>query len=50
MSPHATPRVCGPCQACCTHLDIDELEKPEGVRCHHLRKFGCAVYAARPKV
>jgi Fe-S-cluster containining protein len=47
-------RKCGACSACCTHLGIKELDKPQGVPCRYLtQKFGaarqCGIYAARPE-
>lgn len=42
-------RSCGPCTACCTMLNIDELMKPEGQDCKSLRSSGCSRYADRPR-
>src|SRR5580693_3027169 len=45
-------RECGPCNACCTALTIDDpdLQKVQGYRCKHSqRDGGCGIYAARPQ-
>lgn len=42
-------RKCGTCSMCCKILAIDELKKPLGVWCSHVRKGkGCSIYADRP--
>lgn len=46
-------RSCGPCRACCVHLDIpDDMvcrgPKPARTPCPHLRAEGCNIYATRP--
>lgn len=42
-------RTCGSCDACCTVLGIEVLEKDAGSRCPHLRaKGGCGIYTTRP--
>lgn len=47
INPHA--RACGGCTACCTALHVDELHKPAGARCAHLRAArGCSKYEDRP--
>ena len=43
-----TARNCGSCHACCIHLTIDELQKPEHERCSHLGRTGCNQYEERP--
>ena len=42
---------CGDCQACCTELEVTELDKPEGKPCLNLaeRGCGCAKYDIRPQ-
>lgn len=44
-------RLCGPCDACCTLLEVSELDKPEGKPCELLSDAGggCSAYADRPK-
>jgi coenzyme F420-reducing hydrogenase beta subunit len=44
-----TYRGCGTCTACCTVLDVPELDKPEGVPCQHLTDQGCGIYEDRPE-
>jgi hypothetical protein len=44
-------RSCGKCTACCTALQVTEIEKPDYVRCTHLRTgsvTGCGIYPSRP--
>lgn len=44
-------RECGPCNACCIYLTIDdpELQKPQGFRCRNNQKDGrCGIYDDRP--
>ncbi|NLR72876.1 hypothetical protein HGI47_18530 [Novosphingobium sp. ERN07] len=42
-------RSCGTCSMCCKVLAIEELKKPFGVWCQHVRKGkGCSIYADRP--
>lgn len=51
-----TPRVCGPCHACCEVLGFEarpgeaSFTKPAGVACPHLCPGGCGIYAQRPPV
>jgi len=60
----ATGRTCGECDACCTVMRVDELEKDQWTACEHLRTAsgegadsgeggggcgGCGVYAERPE-
>ena len=42
-------RPCGECTACCTALEVRELQKPRGLPCVHLCAAGCGVYAERPE-
>lgn len=43
--------VCLRCGDCCTRFDIEELNKPAGVRCQHLSEDNlCQIYANRPYV
>lgn len=44
---NAIVRECGSCTACCTHVQVSELNKPAGVPCRHLCG-GCGIYATRP--
>lgn len=42
-------RECGSCSMCCKVMAIDEIAKPIGTWCWHVRKGnGCAIYADRP--
>lgn len=43
-------RSCGACKACCTLVpaDLADEHKPSGVRCKHLCRNGCGIYADRP--
>jgi hypothetical protein len=43
-------RGCGPCNACCQHLTIDDpqLQKPAGLLCDNWRGGGCTIYEKRP--
>jgi hypothetical protein len=44
-----TTRACGACAVCCTVLQIDELAKPAGVACWHLKTTGgCAIWGEHP--
>jgi hypothetical protein len=42
-------RSCGDCQACCTVVGVQELDKPQWTRCPHQCQSGCAIYEARPR-
>lgn len=46
-------RDCGACDACCTLLEISELDKPAGKPCHNLSDaeevVGCCNYDSRPE-
>jgi hypothetical protein len=51
----ATGRSCGPCTACCTHLPIPAeivgpRSKAAGTPCPYVGRYGCRVYARRPRV
>jgi len=52
VSAPASPRACGACDLCCTLLRVDELGKPAGRDCVHLRRpgHGCAIHPRRPQV
>ncbi|MBS0297922.1 MAG: YkgJ family cysteine cluster protein [Proteobacteria bacterium] len=51
MNAPAPGRECGACTMCCSLLQIDELQKPEGVACVHVREGGgCGIYETRPGV
>jgi hypothetical protein len=42
-------RVCGSCTLCCKLIPVEELAKPAGHRCQHVRTGkGCSIYARRP--
>lgn len=41
--------TCGHCTACCTELNIPELDKPAGVPCRNLTSQGCGIYDDRPE-
>jgi hypothetical protein len=42
-------RVCGGCTLCCKVIPVEELGKPAGKRCQHVRSGkGCSIYASRP--
>ena len=41
-------RVCGPCNVCCTTMQVRALHKPAGMRCIHQIDSGCGVYEHRP--
>ena len=52
-APDVVPeRACGACTLCCTVLRVDELGKPGGVPCRHLRAGapGCGIHATRPTI
>ena len=40
---------CGNCQACCTVMRIDELNKPIRTVCEHQCETGCAIYGEHPQ-
>jgi hypothetical protein len=43
------PKSCGPCSLCCKVLAVEELQKPMGAWCPHVRAGGgCGIYAGRP--
>lgn len=44
----AGDRECGPCTACCTVHQVEELRKPARQACDHLCPSGCAIYESRP--
>ena len=51
MAPGATPmRSCAGCTACCTVLDVPELDAPSFVSCRHLTGGGCGIHATRPPI
>ena len=42
-------RHCGGCTLCCKLIPVEELHKPAGHRCQHVRTGkGCSIYATRP--
>ena len=45
-------RSCGTCSICCKVMQVDELEKPQGVWCRHCTpgRGGCSIHATRPAV
>lgn len=43
-----TARQCGECSACCTPLEIPEIDKACNVTCQHVAA-GCSIYPTRPK-
>ena len=44
-------RDCTDCTLCCTILGIQELNKPPGVECPHVKTHvGCTIYERRPRV
>lgn len=40
---------CRGCTACCTHMNIVEIESPAGERCKHETLHGCGIYESRPE-
>ena len=43
-------RKCGKCSLCCTVLNIEEIQKPAGLKCPACaKKRGCNVYQSRPQ-
>jgi hypothetical protein len=44
----ARPKTCGSCTLCCKLLAVEELAKPMGQWCVHLRS-GCGIYGTRPQ-
>ena len=44
----AMPRQCGACTACCTVMQVSEVQNPAGCRCFHQRDHGCVIYDSRP--
>jgi hypothetical protein len=43
-------KTCGPCTLCCKVMAVDELQKPVGVPCLHVRAGkGCGIYESRPR-
>ena len=51
FGPHVRGRKCGSCKLCCTLVPVElrEGHKPSGVRCQHLKRTGCGIYATRPR-
>ena len=45
----AMPRQCGACTACCTVMQVSDIDNSAGCRCVHQRDHGCAVYESRPE-
>lgn len=45
---HVAGRVCGDCTACCTILQVVELNKPINTPCPHCTAHNCAIYSSRP--
>lgn len=46
-----TKRSCAGCDACCTNMGVEEIEKPPAARCPHLcgePGKSCGVYKTRP--
>ncbi|MCJ2016216.1 hypothetical protein MKK84_02045 [Methylobacterium sp. E-065] len=43
-------RSCGSCTQCCQALEIQILDKPAGILCHHNTGTGCGIYPERPEV
>jgi hypothetical protein len=41
-------RKCGDCTLCCTLAGVNELKKPPGTPCRHLKGKGCGIYPDRP--
>lgn len=41
-------RKCGDCTLCCTLAGVNELQKPPGVTCRHIKGKGCGIYPNRP--
>jgi hypothetical protein len=42
-------RQCGGCTLCCKLIPVEELSKPAGIRCPHVRTGkGCSIYERRP--
>lgn len=48
----ARQRECGDCDACCTVLAVQDLQKAAGVACHHLMPDGggCKIHDLRPQI
>ncbi len=44
----AASRQCGLCTACCTVMQVSDIQKPAGQRCRHAGK-GCGIYDDRPQ-
>lgn len=42
-------RRCRECKACCTSLQVNEIQKAEGERCTKLCSKGCSIYSERPQ-
>jgi hypothetical protein len=45
-------RQCGTCNLCCRLLPVDEIAKPAGQKCRHLRYHAggcCSIYQRRPE-
>jgi hypothetical protein len=50
--PVLQPRSCGSCTACCSALQVKELDKGDYEPCKHLRRGsikGCGIYKDRPE-
>jgi hypothetical protein len=45
---HVAGRTCGECTACCTTLQVVELNKPINTPCPHCTTGGCGIYVSRP--
>lgn len=45
----STTRKCGSCTGCCTSLGVEEIGKPDGQPCPHLKRPGCGIYEKRPE-
>lgn len=41
-------RKCGTCTACCTHMEISEIDKKPGTPCPNLCDQGCGIYETKP--
>lgn len=41
-------RKCGRCTECCTAMGVVEIDKDHGVKCEHVGRRGCSIYAKRP--
>jgi len=50
VPPVVARRNCGGCSACCTVLNIPEVNSPAFQPCSHLCVQGCGIYDSRPGV